>query len=376
MNTISKEHVKFIWSSEMMNGYRHLFLVEKYKHSKESTIKQLTRGDWCCIDKSIYVDEKRNLVYFSAKKETPLETHFYVLNYSLEKEEEPILLTKLGYSHIITMNSPNYFIDSFSTLHDPQCVLIQKMDHHSRSLTIEKSALISPITLLKKVQEEQQEEEAITPSTQKQQHLSPPYSTPNGEIFSFTTSDGLILYGCLYKPKYYKSDKSYPTILHIYGGPKTQLVMNEFKFPRLMRYLMSVYFGFAVVIIDSRGSTDRGLNFESKIKYNLGLVELKDQIQGLLYLNQSKFGCPTHTTSVIDLSRIAITGWSYGGYLSLMAISQYSNIFKMAIAGAPVTQWELYDAAYTERYMGLPTDHSNEYYNSNVLSHINKFPDR
>jgi dipeptidyl aminopeptidase/acylaminoacyl peptidase len=137
---------------------------------------------------------------------------------------------------------------------------------------------------------------------------------------------------------------------------------------------MSVYFGFAVVIIDSRGSSDRGLEFESHLQYNLGTVELRDQIQGLEFIHSTKFG--GSEKSVIDLDRIAITGWSYGGYLSLMALAQYPHFFKMAIAGAPVTQWELYDAAYTERYMGLPKDHPTAYHSSNVTTYIDQFPER
>lgn len=190
---------------------------------------------------------------------------------------------------------------------------------------------------------------------------------------------GLKLYGCLYKPRCYEPGQSYPTVLHIYGGPKTQLVVNEFKFPRLVRYLMSVYFGFAVVIIDSRGSSDRGLQFESYIRHSLGQVELRDQLEGLQYLHASQFGALSTEDGkkepVIDLNRVAITGWSYGGYLSLMAIAQYPHRFKMAIAGAPVTQWELYDAAYTERYMGFPVDNAEAYRSSSVLTYINQFPD-
>lgn len=136
---------------------------------------------------------------------------------------------------------------------------------------------------------------------------------------------------------------------------------------------MSVYFGFAVVIIDSRGSNDRGLDFEAQLQYKLGTMELQDQIEGLKFLNDTKFG--GKTKSVIDLKRIAISGWSYGGYLSLMGLAQHPDFFKMAIAGAPVTEWELYDAAYTERYMGLPEEQTEAYSRSNVLSYAGGFPD-
>lgn len=158
------------------------------------------------------------------------------------------------------------------------------------------------------------------------------------------------------------------------------MVTNDYKLPRLQRYLMSVYFGFAVVVIDGRGSSDRGLEFESYIKDRLGLVEIEDQIAGLQHIYDAKIGAEPTTDnrleSVIDMTRVAITGWSYGGYLSLMGLAQRPDIFKIAIAGAPVTQWELYDSAYTERYMGLPSTNSKAYNDSSVLSWVERFPDR
>lgn len=143
---------------------------------------------------------------------------------------------------------------------------------------------------------------------------------------------------------------------------------------------MSVYFGFAVVVIDGRGSSGRGLAFESRLKYRLGTVEIQDQVEGLQYVYETKLGAePTvdgKLESVIDMHRIAIMGWSYGGYLSLMGLAQRPDIFRLAIAGAPVTNWELYDSAYTERYMGLPSVNVEGYRNGNVLNWVEKFPDR
>ncbi|KAL7315947.1 hypothetical protein PS15m_005106 [Mucor circinelloides] len=396
---------RLIWSSEKVNGYRHLFLVEKYVDEQEAKVTQLTEGEWCCVNRPLYVDEARSLVYFSAKMDTPLESHFYVTSYSNQHPpRKPTLLTKLGFSHTITMNSPDYFIDCFSTIHDPQVTVVQKLNHtKANPVYLDGILLLIPVSLKSDCE--------IPPS--------PPSSTsnlmggyahekfrcsadqltkdlehtrdnkmskyndsvePNGEIFSFTTSDGEKLYGCLYRPNNYEPGRSYPTLLHIYGGPTTQLVVNEFKFPRLMRYLMAAYFGFAVVIIDSRGSSDRGLKFESHIQHRLGTVELKDQLEGLQFLQDTKFGAvladhQDELVSVVDLNRLAITGWSYGGYLSLMALAQYPDRFKMSVAGAPVTQWELYDAAYTERYMGLPEENPQAYHDSNVLSYVNQFPD-
>ncbi|EPB85276.1 hypothetical protein HMPREF1544_07957 [Mucor circinelloides 1006PhL] len=396
---------RLIWSSEKVNGYRHLFLVEKYVDEQEAKVTQLTEGEWCCVNRPLYVDEARSLVYFSAKMDTPLESHFYVTSYSNQHQpRKPTLLTKLGFSHTITMNSPDFFIDCFSTIHDPQVTVVQKLNHtKANPVYLDGILLLIPVSLKSDCEAppsppsstsnliggytHEKSRRSADQLTKDLEHTRDKkifkYNDsvePNGEIFSFTTSDGEKLYGCLYRPNNYEPGRSYPTLLHIYGGPTTQLVVNEFKFPRLMRYLMAAYFGFAVVIIDSRGSSDRGLKFESHIQHRLGTVELKDQLEGLQFLQDTKFGAvladdQDELVSVVDLNRLAITGWSYGGYLSLMALAQYPERFKMSVAGAPVTQWELYDAAYTERYMGLPEENPQAYHDSNVLSYVNRFPD-
>ncbi|RUS16149.1 Alpha/Beta hydrolase protein, partial [Jimgerdemannia flammicorona] len=157
------------------------------------------------------------------------------------------------------------------------------------------------------------------------------------------------------------------------------MVTNDYKFPRFLRLFLALRLGFAVALIDSRGSSDRGTAFEAHLRYRMGTVELKDQIEGLRHLAQARIGAVPNSqgdfVSVIDLERVAITGWSYGGYLSLMAIAQYPEVFKIAIAGAPVTQWELYDTAYTERYMGLPGVNAEGYKRGSVIDMAEKFPD-
>ncbi|KAG1561199.1 hypothetical protein G6F49_002035 [Rhizopus delemar] len=369
---------RFIWSSEKSNGYRHLYFVEKWK-GKPSIITQLTEGEWCCLDKPIYVDESRGLVYFSAKADTPLESHFYAASYT-HPSRRIKRLTKLGFSHMVTMNSPDHFVDCFSSLHHPHVISIQSIQHGSLLLpySSQPKSLILPICRVAS------DQESLSPTfisdTLFMHANTKAFGVDKHEEEKSLEYQGVKLYGCLYKPRSYKAGCRYPTILHVYGGPKSQMVMNDFKLPRLIRYLMSVYFGFAVVIIDSRGSCDRGLQFESYIQQRLGTVELKDQIEGLKYLHHTKFGASKtndgEEVSVIDLTRLAITGWSYGGYLSLMALGQHPDIFKIAIAGAPVTRWELYDAAYTERYMGLPSENQQAYTKSSVLQYVQNFPDK
>ena len=175
------------------------------------------------------------------------------------------------------------------------------------------------------------------------------------------------------------------------------MVTNEYKLPKFLRVFLATRTGHAVVMIDGRGSNDRGLEFEGRLRNRMGQVEIQDQVDGLRYLAKPENG------GLVDMERVAITGWSYGkslvtcrtqkepvqdlrlvfafphrlgGYLSLMALAQYPHIFKIAIAGAPVTQWELYNSAYTERYMGLIHENTEAYTKSNVLNWVEKLPDQ
>lgn len=136
---------------------------------------------------------------------------------------------------------------------------------------------------------------------------------------------------------------------------------------RQLRMHMLAGAGYCVVCIDSRGSRHRGHKFESHLFRRMGSVELADQVEMLHLLCEE--------LDFIDMDRIAIHGWSYGGYLSLMGLIQFPQVFKLAISGAPVTNWEMYDTGYTERYMDLPAENEHGYAEGSVLSHINDFPD-
>jgi dipeptidyl-peptidase 9 len=138
-------------------------------------------------------------------------------------------------------------------------------------------------------------------------------------------------------------------------------------FYRYSRFNVLALLGYCVVVVDSRGSDYRGLEFESFINKRMGTVEISDQVKGL--------EAAANIYNCIDMKRVAIYGWSYGGYMSLMGLAQRPDIFKVSIAGAPVTTWNLYDTAYTERYMGIPDENKEAYYKGSVLKHAKQFPD-
>lgn len=197
----------------------------------------------------------------------------------------------------------------------------------------------------------------------------------------------IILTAINFRPHNFKPGMVYPTILNVYGGPEVQTVSNSFKGMRQLRMHMLASQGYCVICIDSRGSRHRGVQFESHLRRRLGTVELADQVEVFRILAKQ--------LGFIDLNRVAIHGWSYGGYLSLMALVQFPELFKVAIAGAPgkffeifchrtivikvhlflVTSWEFYDTGYTERYMDLPENNRQGYLAGSVLSYIHKFPD-
>ncbi|ORX99162.1 alpha/beta-hydrolase [Basidiobolus meristosporus CBS 931.73] len=349
LETQNEDFTEFIWCSER-TGYRHLYLVRKFK-SSQWFLKPLTVGEWVVADIPIRVDTHRKLIYFVGKRDTPLENHLYVASMAEDADPDNIVrLTPLGFFHNVQMNpSCTRFVSWYSNIKEAPSTAIYELYW---------------------------EGDSIFPKTRLSAHVHPlgvvDKSLPVGEFFSFENKQGDTIYGCFYKPDNYVQGQKYPTILYVYGGPKGQAVTNDYKCPRFLPMFLAIRMGFAVVMIDGRGSSDRGLAFESQIRGKLGTVELEDQAGGIQYLlkhRQHDLG------GVIDASKIAITGWSYGGYISLLALAHYPEIFKISIPGAPVTHWKLYDTAYSERYMGLLEENAEGYRKASVLSYIDKFPD-
>lgn len=239
-----------------------------------------------------------------------------------------------------------FFVSKFSNIHSPPKVGVWKVE-----LDSSKVPQVIPMGTV-----------AV-----KTPHVSLGFPVNPPEIFNFP-SGGETIYGALWRPAPFDPSQKYPTILHIYGGPGAQYVVNDYErlVVRLSKFNMYASLGFAVVVIDGRGSSGRTLNFQRILKHSMGVVEMEDQLAGLSHLIER---------GIVDPTRIAITGWSYGGYMSLMALAQHPDIFKLSISGAPVTLWEAYDSAYTERYMDTKERNPEGYRKGSVLEYASKFPD-
>uniref|UniRef100_A0A673CCA2 dipeptidyl-peptidase IV n=1 Tax=Sphaeramia orbicularis TaxID=375764 RepID=A0A673CCA2_9TELE len=191
-------------------------------------------------------------------------------------------------------------------------------------------------------------------------HYSNVSTPPCVHVYKLTSSEGDPLH---IVPEFWASMMESPDIFFFFC---VQLVNNSFKGMKYLRLNTLASLGYAVVVIDGRGSCQRGLEFEGALKNKMGQVEIEDQVEGLQYVAE-KF-------NFVDLSRVAIHGWSYGGFLSLMGLIQRPNVFKLAIAGAPVTVWMAYDTGYTERYMDVPENNQQGYEEGSVALHVDKLP--
>lgn len=315
----------FIWASER-DGYKHLYAYD----FKGKLIRQLTQGQWA-VDEIAAIDHSKAVLYFTGRKDTPLERHLYQVGLADGAIKR---LTEVNFDHAIVMpKQASSFIDSFSNVSTPNKVALRALDG-------------TVITWLEKNE--------LTP----QHPLTAYHADLVAPTFgTLTAEDGQTLHYRLFAPNSLEQGKQYPVIVSVYGGPHAQRVTNSWSARDLyLHYLVQQ--GYLVFQLDNRGSYNRGKAFEDPIYKNLGTVEIADQIRGVEYLRSLPY---------VDPNRIGIYGHSYGGYMAIMAMFKASDYFAAGVSGAPVTDWALYDTHYTERYLGHPTDNAKGYEQSAVF---------
>lgn len=317
---------RFIWASER-TGYQHLYL-----HSPDGSIQALTSGEWM-VEEITAVDEKNRLLYFTATRATPLESHLYVV--SLNGGAVRQITTEPGFHNVVIDNSYGRFLDTCQSVNQPPTITLRSLADGNP---------ICPI---------------FTPSDPRiaQLNLQPP------ELVTLPSRDGETLYGAIYPPPANFGPGPYPTVVAVYGGPHAQVVANAWRMTVNMRAQYLASLGFLVFSLDNRGSARRGLAFEGHIQHNMGDLEVQDQVDGVNWLIEQGLAMK---------GRVGIYGWSYGGYMACMCLARAPETFQVAIAGAPVTAWDGYDTHYTERYMGTPQTNPNGYETGSVMSHVSR----
>lgn len=318
----------FIWASER-SGFKHLYLYR----TDGSLIRQLTSGDWQ-VDAISAVDDTTGFVYFTGRKNTPLERHLFRASMTTSSPSQPTQLSQRSGMHTITFAyDQRSYIDSFSSSTQPPQVSLhgptgERIVWLHQNLIDEKHPLASYLAN---------------------------WSYP--EFGELAAADGQPLYYQLIKPPQMVDNQSYPVIVMVYGGPRAQRVTNSWG-DYFSQYLAQQ--GFVVFQLDNRGSGNRGKAFEQVIHRNLAQVEVADQLRGAKFLQSLPY---------VDDERIGVFGHSYGGYMALHLVLRHPEVFNAAVAGAPVTDWRLYDTHYTERYLGTPQDNPEGYKAADVLTY-------
>ncbi len=188
------------------------------------------------------------------------------------------------------------------------------------------------------------------------------YAIGSTEFLQLKANDGTVLEARLIKPTNFNPNKKYPVLVYVYGGPHAQLVTNSWMGgASLWMHYLATEKDYLVFTVDGRGSAHRGFAFESSIHRNQGVVAMEDQMSGVAFLKSLPY---------VDANRLAIYGWSYGGFMTISMMLHHAGVFTTGVAGGPVTDWKYYEVMYGERYMDTPQENPEGYKNTRVHNYI------
>ncbi|KAB2805473.1 S9 family peptidase [Phaeocystidibacter luteus] len=315
-----------VFTSER-DGYNHLYMVD----DDGENIQQITDGDWDVLE--LYgVDSK--YAYFQAAAVHPSQREVYRIR--LNGRGMKSLSTGEGSASAQFNTDMSYYMLSFQSVDRPAMYTMHEADGTQMRVLEDNQALIDRM---------------------EDYHYVPK------EFFDFTTSEDIELNGWMIKPHDFDPTKEYPLLMFVYGGPGSQQVVNNWDALNGMYYQYLASLGYIVACVDNRGTGARGSEFKKITYQQLGHYETIDQIEAAKYFGSLEY---------IDAARIGIWGWSYGGYMSSNCLAQGADVFKAAIAVAPVTNWRFYDTIYTERYMRTPQENASGYDDNSPINHASK----
>ncbi len=307
----------FLITSEK-DGYNHIYMYDL----KGNLVKQVTTGNYDVV-RIAGVDEKNKKIYYTSKESSPINTDLYVINFDGKKKTK--LSDKPGTYNASFSNGCHYYISNFTDANTPPIYTI----HNAKGKQL--VVLQDNADLAKKMKE---------------------YGDETKTFGTLTTSEGISLNYYIIKPATFDSTRRYPLFFYVYGGPGNQQVTNRYGGSDYYWHRMLAQKGYIVVCIDGRGTGGRGAEFKKVTYKELGKYECIDVIEAAKYFGKQPW---------IDESRIGIFGWSFGGYLSSLAILKGNDVFKTAIAVAPVTTWRYYNTIYTERFLRRPQENAEGY---------------
>ncbi len=326
--TFTKDGEGFIWTSEK-SGYNHIYLYDM----KGNEVKALTTGN---TDVVAYqgMDVSNGDIYYRSIGDTALEKKVYRVN--IESGQKTCLTPMKGTNSAQFSSTYDYFVNTLSTIntaptytvHDRQGEVVRVIEDNAEMSKIQSSVGTQP-----------------------------------AEFFTFTQSTGVELNGYMIKPKNFDESNEYPVFMFLYGGPGSQQVTDAWKGQNYWWFQHLASLGYLIAVVDNRGTGGRGEEFKKMTYMQLGKYETEDQIDAARYLGGLKY---------TDASRIGIFGWSYGGYMSSLCLLKGNDVFKAAIAVAPVTNWKWYDSIYTERYMRTYSENKDGFDDNSPIHFVDR----
>ncbi len=321
----SNKSNNFVWISEK-DGFNNLY----YYDFNGKLIKQLTANKF--VAKEI-LTAKKDVIYFSATGENPLNTLIYSV--TLKGKQKLLSQTEGTHEFALSLDGSLYY------------------DGYSNHSTPFKAGIFS--------QSGKEVKHLLTASNPLAD-----YKIGKTEIGSISAKDGSKLYTRLIKPSNFDASKKYPVLVYVYGGPHAQLITNSWYDGASLWMNWLAEQGYLVFTVDGRGSAERGFAFESQIHRQLGTVEIEDQLSGVDYLKSLNY---------VDGNRIAVHGWSFGGFMTTSLLLRHPGVFTCGVAGGPVTDWKYYEIMYGERYMDRPEQNEEGYKQASLLTHAANLKD-
>ncbi len=314
---------RFIVKSER-SGWSHLYMYDRLGFEQG----QITKGEFDVTAFYGY-DPSQKIFYYQAAAESPLRREVYFI--SEDGKRHGKISTLAGTNHADFSKNFNYYVNYYSNSKTPSHISVY--DKKNKLLRV----LQDNTMLNNKLQQ---------------------YNIPEKEFFTFTTSEGIELNGYMIKPEGFSESGKYPVLITQYSGPDSQSVSDSWRGVGWNEYLAQE--GFLIISVDPRGTAARGENFRKSTYLQLGKYESDDMVETAKYLG---------TLPYVDAGNIAIFGWSYGGFMTLLSMGKGGELFKAGISVAPVTSWRFYDTIYTERYMRTPNENPEGYDDNSPLSH-------
>lgn len=313
---------EFFWLSDR-DGWSH---IHRFDYNGK-LINQVTKGNWE-VSELKYVDVKSNTIYYTSTEAASLERQLYSID--MDGKNKQRLTSEVGTHQVNVSPNGHYFMDSYSNVTTPRQVILKS----GKGKTVH----------------------VFQDNRQVGAFITKNYYAPK-ELFTFTTSEGVHLEGYIIKPKDFDPSKKYPMVMDVYGGPGAKFVTNSFGTSGWQTYMSQL--GYVIVNVNNRGSGGYGRDFQKIVYRENGKYQAMDFVETAKYFTSLGW---------VDGNNIAIKGSSFGGLTSSFTMLKHPGVFKAAVVGAPITDWTLYDATYTERFMDVIEDNKEGYANTSAVA--------